>query len=499
MQEQNTQMKERGPVVAIMGHIDHGKSTLLSYLRNSKTELKEAGGITQHISAYEVEHTTKEGKTHKITFIDTPGHEAFCGIRKRGAVVADIVILVVSAEDGVKQQTIEAKNSIVENNTPYIVAINKIDKPGADIDRTKQSLAENEIYVEGYGGDIPVVALSAKTGDGVNELFDMIILVAELAELKGNPESPAEGIVIESNRDIKKGISSVCIIKDGSLEKGMFIVSGTAMSPIRMMENYLGKPIDTASFPSPVKIIGWDELPSVGRTFKTYTDREDARADVEKARLEKTSNEEVVSEEGLTCIPFVVKADTGSSLEALLSEIKKNRTDRIMAKVISCGIGTISEKDVKLADGNEKAIIIGFNTKIDSPAKNLADRNEIEIKTFDIIYKMNEWLTEVLTTRTPKMSVDENTGTAKILKTFSKMKDRQVLGARVENGTMLVGNNVKIMRKEIEVGTGVIRELQQQKSKTSEVHQGTEFGAMISSDVDIMVGDKIESFVTIQK
>lgn len=505
MQKPNTAQTistARTPVVVIMGHIDHGKSTLLSYIRQSNKPLNEAGGITQHISAYEVEHTTKEGVKSVITFIDTPGHEAFGGIRRRGANVADIAVLVVSAEDGVKTQTIDALKSIKQSGVPYIVAINKIDKPGADIDRTKQSLTENEIYVEGYGGDIPCVPISAKTGEGVPELLDMITLVADLAELSGDKNALATGVVLESNRDIKKGISATCIIKNGTIEKGMFITSGTASSPVRMMENYLGKNIESATFSSPIKIIGWDELPEVGNSFQVFKTREEARAQVEaeKAKLATASKNNTDStNENLHVVPIVVKADTGSSLEAVVSEIRKLETDRVVPKVISCGIGAIGESDVRLADGSEKAIIIGFNVKTDTPAKNLADRNEVSIQNFDIIYKMTEWLKEALVLRTPKMSVVEVSGRAKILKTFSHVKDRQVVGGRVDRGSVLLNSVVKIIRRDAEIGEGRIKELQQQKNKTSEVLEGKEFGAMIVSNIEIAVGDYIDSFTITEK
>ncbi|MBA3732820.1 translation initiation factor IF-2 [Patescibacteria group bacterium] len=501
METTNTNMKERSPIVAIMGHIDHGKSTLLSYIRHSTEPLNEAGGITQHISAYEVEHFATDGKKHTLTFIDTPGHEAFSGIRKRGAKVADVAILVVSAEDGVKPQTIEALHSITESKTPYIVAINKIDKPGIDIERTKQSLAENQIYVEGYGGDVPLVLISAKTGQGIPELFDMIILVSQLESLQGDSSISANGIVIESNRDVKKGISATCIIKNGTLTKSMYITSGLSSAPIRIMENYLGKQIENATFSSPIKIIGWDSLPEVGNEFKSFKSRDEAREQIEKEKELRSSNkgekESIV--DTTNSIPVILKADTGSSLEAMISEIKKLTTERISAKVISSGIGTISENDVRLADGNEKAIIIGFNVKVDSPAKNLADRNEIEIQKFDIIYKMNEWLKEVLATRTPKMKVEESTGLAKILKLFSKVKDKQIIGGRVEKGSIVVGSLVKISRRDVEIGEGRIRELQQQKSACTEVKEGKEFGGLIVANIEIAAGDKIESFITIEK
>ncbi|MEQ1561546.1 MAG: translation initiation factor IF-2 [Nitrospira sp.] len=500
MDTKNTNTIERAPVVAIMGHIDHGKSTLLSYIRKSTEPLNEAGGITQHISAYEVEHKSPDGKKHNITFLDTPGHEAFCGIRKRGASVADVAILVVSAEDGVKPQTVEAMNSILESKTPYIVAINKIDKPGVNIERIKQSLVENQIYIEGYGGDIPFVLVSAKTGEGIPDLFDMIVLVGELQNLTGNRQKIGEGIVIESNRDTKKGISATCIIKDGTMKKGMFIASGIASSPIRIMENYLGKSMEEASFSSPVKIIGWDAMPEVGECFKVFETQKELREYIETEKTKKpTKINYVNAPTSANSIPVVVKADTGSSLEALVSEINKLQTDRMSAQVISSSIGNISENDVRLADGSTKAIIIGFNVKVDSPAKSLAERNEIEIKTFDIIYKMTEWLAETLQTRTPKVMTEEFLGEAKVLKVFSKTKDKQILGGRVDNGSIAVGSQVKIIRRDMEIGVGRVRELQQQKVKVSEVKEGKEFGSMIEAKIEILPGDYIKNFIVTEK
>jgi translation initiation factor IF-2 len=502
MQKENVTTSERPPIVAVMGHIDHGKSTLLSYIRKSSKPLNEAGGITQHISAYEVEHKDSSGKIHKITFIDTPGHEAFSGIRRRGASVADIAILVVSAEDGVKPQTVEALSSILASQTPYIVAINKIDKAGANVEKTKQNLIENEIYLEGYGGNIPYVPLSAKTGEGVPELLDMITLVSEVEELKGDSEIPGEGMIIESNRDIKKGISATCIIKNGNLKKGMYVVSGTAITPVRIMENYLGKSIDVANIGSPVKLIGWDIIPEVGNTFKAYSDRKEAEAKAEEEKIKAKSakkSEDLEEGEGVIMLPLIVKADTASSLEAVSSEIKKISTDKIRCRIISSGIGSISESDVRVADGTQKAIIIGFNTKVDSPAKNLAERNEIEIKDFDIIYKMIEWLKGKVVEKTPKMKTVESLGTAKILKIFSKVKDKQILGGRVEKGVITLGSQVKIMRRDAEIGEGKIRELQQAKVSTKEIEEGREFGALIEAKIEIAPGDRIDNFIIVEK
>lgn len=482
------------PVIAIMGHIDHGKSTLLSYIRQSSRPLSEAGGITQHISAYEVEHKTAEGKTGRITFLDTPGHEAFSGIRKRGAHIADIAILVVSAEDGVKPQTLEALRSIKESETPFIVAITKIDKPEASIERTKLSLAENEVYVEGYGGTISAIPLSAKTGEGVPDLLDMIVLTADLEGKMYDAEKPATGFILESNLDIKKGISATCILTDGTLEKGMYITSGTSTAPLRIVEDYTGKQTQSAVAGQAVKVIGWDSLPLVGDTFTVCKDKKEALVYTETFKKTKDVSEEDTAFTGKV-VPVVIKADAGGSLEAVRTEIKKLNTDRIRTKVIHSGIGTISESDLKVASGGDKAIVIGFTVKVDALAKAIAERNNIDIQTFDIIYKLSEWLKEKLTSETPSIDVEEVTGTLKVLKVFSKVKDKQILGGLVETGSIKNGSAVKIMRRDAEVGIGKIRELQSQKVKSDEVASGRECGALIEAKIEIVPGDRLQTFI----
>ncbi len=506
MTEKNQNLEKRGPIVAVMGHIDHGKSTLLHYIRNKSSEsvpeLREAGGITQHISAYEVVHTDKEKNVRTITFLDTPGHEAFSGIRKRGANVADLAILVVSAEDGVKPQTLEALESIKKSNTPFVVAINKIDKPGANIEKTKQSLAEKGVYIEGYGGDIPSVNISAKTGEGLDELLDIVMIMSELENFSGDPKKDAEGIIIESNTDNKKGISATCIIRDGVMEKGMYITSGVSTAPVRIIENFLGKQIDSAKFPSPVKIIGWDSLPEVGNDFRVWAKREEAREAVEK-EITKRSEQKVENVVNLKCetsIPLVVKADTSSSLEAILGEINKLGLEKVCFEIVSASIGSIFENDVKLAGGGKKkAIVVGFNVVINPLARNLSERDEITIKTFDIIYKMSEFLKELLVENTPKEKISESTGLAKILKTFSKTKEKQIIGGKVEKGKIELGSLVKILRREAEISEGKIRELQSQKNPVNEVSEGKEFGAMIETKVEILPGDRIECFIVVEK
>ena len=503
---------ERPPVIVIMGHIDHGKSTLLDYIRKSNIVEKEAGGITQHVSAYEVKHLSKDGKEHLITFLDTPGHEAFCSIRIRGAKVADIAILVVSAEDGVKPQTIEALKCIKEEEIPYIVAINKIDKPSANIEKTKQNLSENEIYLEGMGGDIPFVPISAKKGDGINELMDITLLVAEIEELKGDLSKNAEGSVIESNLDPQKGISSTVIIKNGALRKGMFVATDDCLSPIRSLENFLGEKVDEAHFSSPIRIVGWSSLPKVGQEFRSFESKKEAEAHISSLKNSQVKSKPPIKkttetvddaykspEENTVTIPIILKADVSGSLEALKHEIEKIKEGPVKIQIISSGIGAISEGDVKLTDSNAEKFLLGFNVKIDPQATSLAERLGIEIKVFNIIYKVTEWLEETILVRTPKIEVEESIGLAKILKIFSENKDKQVVGGKVEKGLLAVGSTVKITRREANIGNGKIRGLQQQKNKTSEVREGFEFGAMIESKTILAPGDRIESFKIVTK
>lgn len=481
-------LTKRAPVVAVMGHIDHGKSTLLSYIRKSSKPLSEAGGITQHISAYEVEHKNEDGILNKITFLDTPGHEAFTGIRKRGAKVADIAVLVVSAEDGVKPQTVEALKVILESKIPYIVAISKIDKPDADIEKTKMSLAENEVYVEGFGGTIPVVPLSSKSGQGIDTLLDMIILSAELEELKGDPNKKAEGVIIESSINPQKGISATCIIKDGKMSLGEFIATQGATSPLRSIEDYLGQKIKDASFSSPVLITGWDNLPTVGETFKCFHTKDEA---ISYSLSKIKTNHKTDSLNAKNQIPVIIKADVGGSLEAVIYEIEKLKNENTALKVIHSGIGKITEGDIKNALGDINTLVIGFNTKVDGPADSLAKKSGIKIKTFDIIYKLSEWLIEQIKETENKNKPPEMLGIAKILKTFSKNKDKQIVGGTVEEGLIKVGNQVKVLRRDEEISLGKIRNLQTHKVETESVEANKEFGAMIECKVEIVSGDKI--------
>ena len=495
---------KRSPIVCIMGHIDHGKSTLLDYIRKTNIVDTETGGITQRISAYEVVHKTPAGTSERITFLDTPGHEAFGFMRSCGTSIADVAVLVVSAEEGVKKQTLDALKCITDSGIPYIIAINKIDRPGANVEKTKSSLIENEIYIEGYGGTIPYVPISAKTGQGVPELLDMILLVAEMQDLKGDAKKLAEGIVIEAHMDKQKGITAILVIKNGHIENGMYVVIGDRISPTRMMESFLGKKISEAIFSSPIKIIGFDKLPRVGSDFITFDSKKEAEAYIleekEKEKNIPIKNYSADSDEtDSNVLRIMIKTEAAGSIHAVEHEIDKINKDGVKIKIIGAGTGNISENDVKLASGKHKAVILGFDVGIDSSAKELAERSGIEIKKFDIIYKIAEWLAEEVEKRTPKVIVEEVTAEIKVLKNFSTMRDKHVLGARVEKGTVFVGEEAKIMRKDIEIGRGKIRDLQKEKNKVGEVREGVEFGCQFQSETIPAPGDKLLLFKTIEK
>lgn len=487
----------RPPAIVVMGHIDHGKSTLLDYIRESNSVEGETGGITQHISAYEVAHMDKSGTERKITFLDTPGHEAFQKMRDHGAEIADIAILIVSAEDGVKAQTLEALESIKHAGIPFIVAINKIDKPNANPEKTKQEMVEQGVYLEGLGGDIPYVLISAKRGDGIAELLEMMLLVADLAELSGNAEKPAEGVVIETNRDPQKGVSATLIIKDGTLRQGDFVLSGSVYSPVRIFEDFLGKNIKEATFSSPVRVVGWNELPTAGAAFtvcKTKKQAEQSAVEYREAQKSDGVASTDSGDEDVFVIPLVLKADVAGTLDAIEHEIKKLKSDDVDLRIVLRGVGSISEGDVKLALGSANTLIVGFNTKVDATAQNLAERNGIEIGTFDIIYKLSEWLGEIVAKRKPKKRVEEVASRAKVLKTFSITKNKQVLGGRIEEGSLAAGNTVRILRSDTEIGRGTILNLQQNRVDAKRVEDG-EFGAEVNAAIEITPGDYLETFV----
>lgn len=495
LENENKKNKVRPPVVVVMGHVDHGKSTLLDYIRKSNTVDKEAGGITQSISAYEVKHKSENGKDRLITFLDTPGHEAFSKMRERGANTADIAILIVSAEDSVKAQTLEAYNTIIESKIPYIVAINKIDRPNANIDKTKMDLVEKGIYLEGLGGDIPYVPISAKIGTGVNELLDMIILVADLQEFQGDSDQNASGIIIEANREPKRGISASCVIKDGTLKAGMFVVAGNAIVNTRIMENFLGKPIKEATFSTPIRLVGFESMPEVGSVFISFTNKKEAENYIEIIKNEIPKIKKESGNQTGKIIPIIIKTDVMGSIEAIEKEINRLNNSEISFKIISSGVGAINENDLKMANVNKETVIVGFTTKIDNGARDLNEVLKIKVETFDIIYKLIDWLKDLIEERKPKVETIEVTGSLKILKTFGETKDKQVVGGKVLNGRIVNGGIVRIMRRDFEIGKGKIVELQHNKIKAKEILEDNECGVQVETKTTIAPGDILEAFI----
>ena len=487
----------RQPVIAVLGHVDHGKSSLLDFIRKSNVVDGEAGGITQRISAYEVKHKNSDGEIKAITFLDTPGHEAFQSMREHGVKIADAAILVVSAEDGVKAQTIEAWKTIDICKLPYVVAINKIDKPGADIQKTKNSLVENGIYIEGYGGDVPCVEISAKTGQGIDFLLETIVLLTEMNQLTANWKNEATGFVLESFVDNKRGISATLIIKDGTLASSGAVVAGTSLSPIRIIEDYTGKVIRNPHAGQPIKVTGFDEIPKAGTIFVSSSNKKEMeQLQIEtKASTIKEVSDPRIYRNAKVVIPVVIKADSLGTLDAVESALKKRETDDIKIKIIAASVGNISEGDIMLASSDEKTVIIGFTVKMESNARDQADRFKIEPQIFDIIYKLTEWFDELVQSRLPYEEKETILGTLKVLKIFSVQKDKHVIGGRVETGKIQKGVVVKIIRRGAELGRGKIIELQSQKIKAEVVQEGTECGLMIESKFEMIPGDILEAIV----
>jgi len=481
----------RPPVVAIMGHIDHGKSTLLDYIRKTNITEKEAGGITQHVSAYEAECDVG-GEKRKMTFLDTPGHEAFCSVREHSARVADIAILIISAEDGVKPQTLEALGCINNDSMPFVVALNKIDKAGVNIDKIKQNLAENGILVEGWGGKIPSVSISAKTGEGVSELLEIVALQSDVEELYGDPFIPAEGFVIESDLNPKQGISATLVIKNGSLKIGMFAAADGAYAPVRSIENYRGENIKEAIFSSPIKIFGWSAIPKVGSRFAAFSEKEEAMKFASKNTGQKTEEEKTDILDGKTFLEVVIKADNFGSLEAVEYELQKLGNDKTAVRIISKDIGTITEKDIKTAN-IKKSLVLGFNVGTDKSAEMLAMRDNTEIKTYKVIYDLVDYVKGKIKEITPTEMIEMTIGLAKILRIFSNKKDKQIIGGRVEEGEIKSAGTVKIYRRDTLLGSGKIRELQVQKIKADLAKEGQEFGMMIESKIELAQGDILKA------
>ncbi|MGY3717389.1 translation initiation factor IF-2 [Sutcliffiella cohnii] len=496
------QLEERPPVVTIMGHVDHGKTTLLDSIRNTKVTAGEAGGITQHIGAYQV---TVEGK--KITFLDTPGHAAFTTMRARGAKVTDITILVVAADDGVMPQTVEAINHAKAAEVPIIVAVNKIDKPTANPDRVMQELTEHGLIPEDWGGDTIFVPLSALTGDGIDSLLEMILLVSEVEELKANPNRKANGTVIEAQLDKGRGSVATLLVQNGTLKVGDPIVVGNTFGKVRAMVNDLGRRVKQVGPSTPVEITGLNDVPLAGDTFLVFSDEKSARQ-VGEARAQKQLQEQRSEKTRVTLddlfehikqgemkeINLIVKADVQGSAEALAAALYKIDVEGVKVKIIHTGVGAITESDVILASASN-AIVIGFNVRPDVNAKRTADVEKVDIRLHRIIYKVIEEIESAMQGMLDPEFEEKIIGQVEVRTTFKVSKVGTIAGSYVTDGKITRDSGIRLIRDGVVIFEGQLDALKRFKDDVKEVSQGYECGITIKNFNDIKEGDVIEAYV----
>lgn len=478
----NNNLIERPPVIAVLGHVDHGKTSLLDYIRKTNVASREAGGITQSIGAYEIIHNGK-----KITFIDTPGHEAFIQMRSRGAQAADLAILVVAADDGVKPQTEESIKILQGTKTSFIVAITKIDKSNANIEKTKNDLMNANVLLENYGGNIPWQTVSSVTGEGINELLDLILLAAELEELKYNPQNKGKGIILEAHHDSKRGITVTVILKDGKIIKGDYISTPTASGKIKILENFEGKPVNELYPSSPARIIGFETLPKVGEEFICDLSKiEENQKISQKNNLKNNYIQENSNQNLKESLNLILKAKDYGSLEAL-SQIIKNIQSNILIKIIDESIGDIFDSDIKLAQATN-AKIIAFNSKIQKSLEPLIRSNNIEIISSNIIYELIQNIEQkIKDIKNPPVI-----GILEVLAVFNnKNLDKQIIGGKVISGIFKNKSKFEIERNNEIINTGFVVNLQSNKKDVNEVEQNNEAGLLIKSQIPINVGDKL--------
>jgi len=471
-------LKPRPPIVVVMGHVDHGKTTLLDYIRKTNVAAKEAGGITQSIGAYEIVHGGK-----KITFIDTPGHEAFSKMRAHGARIADLAILVVAADDGVKPQTKDALLHIQNEKIPFVVAINKIDKPNADVEKTKQELTQNSVFLEGYGGNISWQAISAKTGEGVNELLDLILLAAEMESLTYDPQARTKGIVVSGRLDPKRGLVAGIIVENGTLKLGELIATQTASGKIKMLQNFLGEPVKMLEPSAPALIWGFETLPEVGEEFFSG----DVKLEMvfpEKTKISEIKNAPAEDKGGVV-LNTILKSDEAGSLEVLKELVQKMQLP-VPVNITAASIGSIYENDVKLAGSND-SIIVGFRVTVDSAARNLAKAQKITIITSAVIYELEKELKDYIS----KASLKEMR-VVEILAVFGKPKGRErIVGGRILTGPIKNQEKFEIWQDKKLVGAGKVLNLQSQKKDIMEAAVGDEVGLLVESEEPIKIGHKL--------
>ncbi|KEP27806.1 translation initiation factor IF-2 [Bacillus zhangzhouensis] len=495
-------MQVRPPVVTIMGHVDHGKTTLLDSIRKTKVVEGEAGGITQHIGAYQIEENGK-----KITFLDTPGHAAFTTMRARGAEVTDTTILVVAADDGVMPQTIEAINHAKAAEVPIIVAVNKIDKPTANPDRVMQELTEHGLVPEAWGGETIFVPLSAKTGEGIDELIEMILLVSEVAELKANPNRAAKGTVIEAELDKGRGSVATLLVQTGTLQVGDPIVVGNTFGRVRAMVNDIGRRVKTAGPSTPVEITGLNDVPNAGDQFLVFKDEKTARQ-VGEARASKQLDEqrsdkaklslddlfEQIKQGEVKDINLIVKADVQGSAEALTAALQKIEVEGVKVKIIHTGVGAITESDIILASASN-AIVIGFNVRPDGNAKSTAETENVDIRLHRIIYKVIDEIEAAMKGMLDPEYEEKVIGQVEVRQTFKVSKIGTIAGGYVTEGTITRDSGIRLIRDGVVIFEGEVDVLKRFKDDVKEVSQGYECGITIKKYNDIREGDVLESFV----
>jgi translation initiation factor IF-2 len=498
-----TDLVEKPPVVTVMGHVDHGKTSLLDRIRRANVQSGEAGGITQHIGAYQVQ--TERGK---VTFIDTPGHEAFTEMRARGAKVTDIVVLVVAADDGVMPQTAEAIEHARAAGVPIVVALNKIDVPNANPDRVLGELAERELTPEQWGGETVTVPVSAKTGEGIDELLENILVVAELEELQANPKAPASGYVVEGERDPGRGPVATLLLNRGTLHKGNVVLAGTAYGRVRAMLDYTGQRVKEAAPGDPVEILGLSGVPEAGTRFEVVEHERIARDRAQQAEAAlrrqelaeggtRRTLEELLGEGGTQDLNLVVKADVAGSVEALKEALAKLSTDEVRVNIVRSGVGALTDSDVMLASASD-GILLGFNVRPTSTAKQVAEREGVEIRTYDVIYKALEEIEAAMRGMLAPESVERETATAEVRQTFRVPNAGVIAGCYVTSGEISRNNRVRVVRDGTVVYDGTISSLRRFKDDVRTVREGFECGVGIENFNDIKEGDVLEFFEVVE-
>ncbi|MFA5871903.1 MAG: translation initiation factor IF-2 [Parcubacteria group bacterium] len=505
--ESGKNLQHRPPVVTILGHVDHGKTTLLDTIRKTSVVEKEAGGITQHINAYQVK---KKGEI--ITFVDTPGHEAFSAMRERGVSLADIAILVVAADDGVKPQTEEVIKYLKEKKIPMVVAINKIDKPNANPQRVKQELADRGIMIEEWGGDIVAAEISAKQNIGIDELLDMILLVAEVEDLRADFKRPPVGVVIESHLDPKKGNVVIVLVRTGVLKEGQDVIAGSVVGRVRRLEDYKGKQLKEASPSTPVTLIGLDKSPNVNDVLQGVTDLRSAKIMQKErqsfepgtsARMDSKQLYKTIEDQNVKKLSILLKTDVQGSLEAIDQILGAIKSDEVGINYVKQGVGDITESDVKMAVASTsgeksghftKSVIFGFNSQPTTVAKRLAEANGVEIKTYKVIYELVEEIKRRLGDMLSEEIIRKDLGKLKVLAIFKTGKQDMIVGGKVTSGKMVNNENIEVVRDEKALGRGKLVNLQQNKVDVDEVKEGNECGITFQGETKIKESDTLVCF-----